>query len=74
MNKPKPSNHSLTTPGGSAVLGRKLRAGGHSRATILVLLLIFRKVLVLDVALALDGQPQRLDERRQQPDDDPRSD
>jgi hypothetical protein len=34
-----------------------MRAGRHSRATILILLLVFRKGLILDVALALDGQP-----------------
>lgn len=47
-------------------------ANHDSRTTILVLLLIFWKGLILDVALALDGQPQRLYERRQKPDDDSR--
>lgn len=51
-----------------------MHAGGHSRTAILILLLMFRKGLILNVALALDGQSQRLDERCEKPDDDSRSD
>lgn len=41
----------------SNLKGGDVCAGRHSRTAILILLLVFRKGLVLDVALALNGQP-----------------
>jgi hypothetical protein len=38
----------------------------HSRSTVLDPLLVFRQSLIEDVALTLDGEAERLDERSEE--------